>query len=179
VPNRRWKFTGTLEGVDGVFSGTIEGGRFVGGQIEIGSGNNVFKASSQGIWAGHADFNSAPFRVDMTGHMVATDGEFSGEITASSFVGGTITGALIRTRSSGYPRIEFSASQELIQAMASSDELIRLAALSAGTPALIFQSPSGPAILFKDEMTDSFNILTREVNISAPGGLYVNGIRLA
>lgn len=33
VPNRRWKFTGTLEGADGVFSGTIQAGTIIGGVI--------------------------------------------------------------------------------------------------------------------------------------------------
>ena len=33
VPNRRWKFSGTLEGADGVFSGTIQAGTIIGGVI--------------------------------------------------------------------------------------------------------------------------------------------------
>lgn len=34
VPNRRWKFTGTLEGADGIFTGTLEAGTIIGGTIE-------------------------------------------------------------------------------------------------------------------------------------------------
>jgi hypothetical protein len=116
----------------------------------IGSGNNITQINTNGIAAGHANFSSAPFRVDMQGnvvanrltansaniyssnftngaivgssinvgngmftvssggHMVAQSGEFRGSISASTFDGGTITGALIRTAASGR-RIEVDA----------------------------------------------------------------------
>jgi len=34
APNLRWKFSGTLEGVDGTFSGTVQAGQIIGGRIE-------------------------------------------------------------------------------------------------------------------------------------------------
>jgi len=43
-----------------------------GGSISIGSGNNIFKADSNGIYLGNAVFASAPFRVDMGGNLTAT-----------------------------------------------------------------------------------------------------------
>lgn len=89
LPNRKFKFSGTLEGVDGKFTGTIEGGKFVGGSIEIGSS----------------------FSVNNVGHMKAVGAEFSGDISASIITGGqingtsitgsTITGSTIRTAVSG------------------------------------------------------------------------------
>lgn len=91
IQNARFKFAGTLEGVDGTFTGTVQGGSFVGGNITIGSGNNVFRAGSQGIWAGNSNFNNAPFRVNMQGEMTAMSGTFGGTLQAA---GGTFTGTL-------------------------------------------------------------------------------------
>src|SRR5690606_37579384 len=128
IQNARFKFAGTLEGVDGTFTGTVQGGSFVGGNITIGSGNNVFRAGSQGIWAGNSNFNNAPFRVDMGGRLRAIDGEFSGTVNATSgsiggwviqsgllfggmLLGGTIRGGEIETQPPGvYPRIALSSS---------------------------------------------------------------------
>jgi len=69
-----------------------------GGSITIGSGNNVFKADSNGIYLGNATFASAPFRVTMTGAVTAsnlnmTGGSITaGQITVTSdvTVGNTI-----------------------------------------------------------------------------------------
>lgn len=120
--NNVYKFNGTLEAADGVFSGslqaasgtftgTIQGGSFVGGTIAIGSGNNIFKADSNGIYLGHATFASAPFRVNMAGQMTATSGAFTGSITSSTIVGGTITGSTIQTSAPGiYPRGEMNST---------------------------------------------------------------------
>lgn len=45
-----------------------------GGNIAIGSGNNIFKADENGIYLGNASFSSAPFRVDMMGNVFAQNG---------------------------------------------------------------------------------------------------------
>ena len=42
------------------------------GSIAIGSGNNIFKADTNGICLGNATFASAPFRVDMAGNAVVS-----------------------------------------------------------------------------------------------------------
>lgn len=112
IPSAKFKFKGTLEATDGVFTGTIQSGTFQGGTITIGSGNNVFKADSQGIYLGNASFGSAPFRVSMAGALTATSGTIGGwtiqsdrlsgsgiieggTITGTTISGGTITGASI------------------------------------------------------------------------------------
>nr|WP_042215754.1 phage tail protein [Paenibacillus borealis] len=79
-------------------------GSFV--SMEIGSGNNITKINPSGISAGHADFNSAPFRVDMAGNVVARSITLTGLIeestmTYSDIIAGTVTGALIRTAAAG------------------------------------------------------------------------------
>lgn len=135
----------------GVVAETIIGqlGSFV--SMLIGSGNDVTQINTNGIAAGHANFNSAPFRVDMkgnlvankltanaaqikssnfsdgeivgssinvgggnftvsrSGHMVANSAEIIGALRASTFDGGTITGALFRTSVSGR-RVEIDPS---------------------------------------------------------------------
>lgn len=45
------------------------------------------------IWAGSANRESAPFRVYESGRMVATDGEFSGDITGATMNASTINGS--------------------------------------------------------------------------------------
>lgn len=145
-----WRTVRSAITARGILAETIIGqlGSFV--SMLIGSGNNVTQINPNGIAAGHANFGSAPFRVDMQGnvvanrltansaniyssnfmngaivgssinvgngmftvssggHMVAQSGEFIGSIRASSFDGGTITGALIRTAAGGR-RIEMDA----------------------------------------------------------------------
>ena len=73
LPSRKFKFTGTLEGVDGKFTGIIEGGKFIGGSIQIGSN----------------------FSVNNAGLMTAVGADFSGTITASVIEGGRINGTYI------------------------------------------------------------------------------------
>ncbi len=52
--------------------------------IVIGSFDNVFKASTEGIWLGSGSFSSAPFSVSMTGALVATSATITGTIVASA-----------------------------------------------------------------------------------------------
>lgn len=62
------------------------------GELTIGLGNAVFKADSNGIYLGHAQYGSAPFRVDMSGNLYAENVNLSGVINATS---GTIGGFTI------------------------------------------------------------------------------------
>lgn len=89
-------------------------GNFV--TMEIGAGNDVTKINTQGISSGHADFDSAPFRVNRQGDVVARSITLTGTVENSEVVsslirasrivgneieGGTITGALLRTAAAG------------------------------------------------------------------------------
>lgn len=58
---------------NGTFSGFVLASQFIGGSIAIGSGNNIFKADSNGIYLGNATFGSAPFRVTMSGSATANN----------------------------------------------------------------------------------------------------------
>ena len=145
-----WRTVRSAVTARGVLAENVIGqfGNFV--SLLIGSGNNVTQINTNGIAAGHADFNSAPFRVymngdlvankltanaanifssnfrdgaivgssinvgngmftvDSAGNMFAGNGKFRGDISASTFTGGTITGALLRTAEYGR-RIEIDA----------------------------------------------------------------------
>jgi hypothetical protein len=59
--------------------------------LTIGVGDAVFKADDNGIYLGNADFNDAPFSVDMAGNLVATNATITGDIISSDIQGGTIT----------------------------------------------------------------------------------------
>ena len=65
VPNRRWKFTGTLEGADGVFSGTIEAGTIIGGVINGAEINGAVINGGEIYGAYIATSESVP-RVEMS-----------------------------------------------------------------------------------------------------------------
>lgn len=83
--------SGSLSGASGTFTGTLSGGSVSGGTISIGSSNNIFKADSNGIYLGNATYASAPFRVSMTGSLVATSATITGSISGSTISGSTLT----------------------------------------------------------------------------------------
>lgn len=59
-------------------------------------GNNVVKINTNGISAGHDDFNSAPFRLDMAGNVVLNKlTANSANILSSNFTNGAIVGSSI------------------------------------------------------------------------------------
>ena len=66
-------FRVTMTGAATASNLTIEGGTITGVTISIGTGNNVFKVDSNGVWLGHADYASAPFKVSMAGAAEATN----------------------------------------------------------------------------------------------------------
>lgn len=69
----------------------IKGSGTFTGSLSIGSGNAVFKAdpdslSTPGIWLGHADYLSAPFRVSKSGLVTASSGYIGGWQLGDSFL---------------------------------------------------------------------------------------------
>lgn len=83
--------------------GTLSAGSLIsdsaisGGNITIGSGNSVFKASTTGIWLGNDNYSSAPFRVSTSGYLTASGATIQGSINASAF---SINGANVLSGSS-------------------------------------------------------------------------------
>ncbi|MNC07093.1 Fibronectin type III protein [compost metagenome] len=136
VPSDRYKFTGTLEGVDGVFSGSLSAatGTFAGalqaatgtfsGDLQAAGGTfdgdliaagGTFRGNLQaagGTFSGALLAASGTFSGDLsaaggtfTGTLVGVDGNFSGTITASTIIGGLITGAKYQTSDTLWPRV--------------------------------------------------------------------------
>lgn len=98
-------FRGALQAASGTFTGDLSaaGGTFRGAlQAASGTFSGDLSAAG-GTFSGNLSAAGGTF----TGTLVGVDGNFSGTITASSFVGGQITGALIRTELTGQ-RIEMS-----------------------------------------------------------------------
>lgn len=62
----------------------IDGNLIIKGFIEIGSGNTIFKADSNGIYLGSSDFNYAPFKVNLLGYLTASGADIQGSIDCSS-----------------------------------------------------------------------------------------------
>jgi len=50
-------------------------------ELQIGRGYLAFKADQSGIWLGGNKFIDAPFSVDMSGHMKATDLTLTGYVS--------------------------------------------------------------------------------------------------
>ena len=86
--------TGDINATSGLFEGSIA----------IGSGNNIFKADSNGIYLGNATFASAPFRVTPAGALTATDANITGAVTATSL---TINEGATLAASSAFTRTPF------------------------------------------------------------------------
>lgn len=90
----------TAINANGVSAPAIVGqlGSFV--SLLIGAGNNVTQINTNGIAAGHAVFNSAPFRVDMQGNVTANRlTANSANIFSSNFTDGAIVGSSINVGS--------------------------------------------------------------------------------
>ncbi|OMF37425.1 hypothetical protein BK133_05055 [Paenibacillus sp. FSL H8-0548] len=126
-------------------------GNFI--EIEIGVGNNVFKANQSGIHLGHQDFGSSPFRVNMAGELLAsmatiageihaTSGSFSGNISAyGTITGGTLTGAKIQTKPAGvYPRIELNSEGDLLRAYYNANNYVNFMPIMDSGPAVEFMN---------------------------------------
>lgn len=62
----------------------IDGNLILKGHMQIGSGNAIFKADTNGIYLGSSNYNYAPFRVSLSGHLVATSADIQGNIDCSS-----------------------------------------------------------------------------------------------
>ena len=80
------KITGEINATSGTLSSSIA----------IGTGDDVFKADSNGIYLGDATFADAPFRVSPSGALTAASATLSGAVTASTFTlssGATLTDA--------------------------------------------------------------------------------------
>ena len=78
---------------------TITGGTITGVSIAIGSGDNIFKADSNGIYLGNATFASAPFSVNMQGDVIASSITIDGYVATSqgAYGGDGSDGALTLT----------------------------------------------------------------------------------
>ncbi|OMC73637.1 hypothetical protein BK121_08915 [Paenibacillus odorifer] len=91
-----WQTVRSAVTAGGVLAETVIGqfGSFV--SMLIGSGNAVTQINTNGIAAGHANFNEAPFRVDMAGNLVANKLTANyASIANSNFSGGAIVGSSI------------------------------------------------------------------------------------
>jgi hypothetical protein len=78
ITARNGTFIGNITSTATISGGTISGGTISGGNISIGTGNNIFKADSNGIYLGNATFASAPFRVTPAGALTAANVTISG-----------------------------------------------------------------------------------------------------
>ena len=78
-------FSGALSAASGTFTGALSGGT-----ISIGSSNSIFKADSNGIYLGHADIGSAPFKVTPAGALTATSATITGALTLTNVDGTTV-----------------------------------------------------------------------------------------
>lgn len=68
------------------------------GYAEIGSGNNIFKADGNGIYLGNATYANSPFRVSMSGLLVASNADISGTIRCSSLYINGIQASLVGSK---------------------------------------------------------------------------------
>lgn len=157
-----------------------------GGKAIIGEGNNTMRFQPDlGLWLGSANFENAPFRVNMIGNLIANNvditgrlvagpgsfisGMYVGDISANRITTGILTGRTIRTATSG-ERIEMDAdwhdliffdSLGRIQGkIDSTTESLRITGNQAGQKVIIFQRDSGGIM----QIAASFSILNTFIN---------------
>jgi len=132
--------------------GSITGASIFGGSIEIGIGNNVFKANQEGIWAGHANFGAAPFKVNMLGQVQASN---------MNITGGNITGALnvdINNNITIHNQVRLNPNN--------------------GLNGIRWGSSPGIEIYWEAPSNTMWITSPNEIRMSAPGGIYANGKRI-
>lgn len=169
------------------FSGIIEASEFKGGSIQIGT---AFSVNSAGhMKAVGAEFSGTIEASVITGGQINGSFISGGQITGTSIIGGTITGTLIQTKQTGlFPRIELSASEEVLRAENDpfNSVIVTSFLTGIGTPAFRFSSNTAQ---MNFALTGSiFNIYgvgnirldttSGVINLTAPGGIFANGVRL-
>ncbi|MEK5181725.1 phage tail protein [Paenibacillus odorifer] len=157
-------------------------GSFV--SMVIGSGNNVVKINTNGISAGHDDFNSAPFRLDMVGNVVLNKlTANSANILSSNFTNGAIVGSSINV-GNGVFTVDTAGNMRATSGDFSgfiSASSITGTDITGGTVtgSLIRTSPSGERIEVSAAGLRSFDTSgRRRVSISNDGNLGFSGIEL-
>lgn len=188
-----------------VFEGTVQASDFVGGTINIGTGaftvdntgnvtittgsinlgSGAFTVDNLGniaITTGSINLGSGVFTVDNAGNMTATNGYFEGTIEAtdiigSTITGGTITGTLVQTQSSGnYPRAFLSVTDNYFGVQINSFDHIQIRPL-VGLPTLRFSTELYITSLVQSD--DIFQISTNgSINIQAAQGVFINGVQV-
>ncbi len=97
--------TGRMTATDGTFSGSISASMVTGGTVRTNIGTPRAEMTPLGFF-GYNGSGSALFSVSSTtGRLAATDGSFSGSVTASQITGGTISiygGSVTLTDAAGF-----------------------------------------------------------------------------
>lgn len=184
-------FAGSLSAATGTFAGALQGGT-----IQIGSGNNVFRADTNGIWAGHANYSSAPFRVSMSGDLLANSGSIGGWGIDSGFLyGGTLLGGILRggeietVAPGNYPRIAMSTSGNELVFEASATNYVKIYQVGpiffldivwGSSIFSIGKGASATTIQTNDQLTltngsSSITITGNIISMTAPAGAFLNG----
>jgi hypothetical protein len=116
-------FSGNITSTATISGGTISGGTISGGTISIGSGNSIFKATTDGISLGNNTFSLAPFRVTPDGILSATNATISGTVNADA---GSIGGWTIVPNKIFNTNIDIDSSQNRIDFKSGGDVKTRI-----------------------------------------------------
>jgi hypothetical protein len=115
-------------------------------------------------------YDAVADKLKFGGTLEAADGIFSGTISASDIIGGTIEGANISTGAS-YPRVEISSDDTLVRAAFSETEYIAIEALNStyGSPTLTFVSGSYLSGIRQENDTFVIGSPTGPISLSSNG----------
>lgn len=142
----RIKFSGTLEAADGIFSGDLYavGGTFTGTLQGV---DGIFTGDLEavgGTFAGDLSAVGGTF----TGTLVGVDGDFSGTITASEFIGGTVTGAKFQTSDTKWPRLVIDPSSVAFGVYADENNGVLIPAYDGGVSIIRFLSNGNESTIY-------------------------------
>ena len=93
---------------------SIDSSTITGTTMTIGSGNDVFEATTSGIHLGHANFADAPFSVSLSGQLKAEDAEIQGLFQTKGTLGNIAT-ELYANSTGGYVFVNNDAGHRNIQ----------------------------------------------------------------
>ncbi|MCY9760932.1 DUF3672 domain-containing protein [Paenibacillus alvei] len=174
----RYKFNGTLEATDGIFSGDLQaaGGTFTGTLRGVDGDFSGELRAARGTFAGDLQAAGGTF----TGTLRGVDGDFSGTITASTINGGTINGstiigAVIKTATSG-DRIELTPGGFVFYDRSNSRRVTLGTNQDANISGHTYYNSSGNPMGLVYAISDELHVIgNRDLRLGASGRIYMQG----
>ncbi|MBY9082388.1 hypothetical protein KIH86_13835 [Paenibacillus sp. HN-1] len=179
-------FAGALQAATGTFSGDLQaaGGTFDGDLIAAGGTFRGNLQAAGGTFSGSLSAATGTFSGDLsaaggtfTGTLVGVDGNFSGTITASTIIGGLITGAKYQTSDTLWPRVVIDPASIAFGVYTDPNNGILIPAYDGGLSKIRFLSDGNESTLYYNPVVGlglssytNLNLTGQNVYLTATSG---------